>query len=177
MKIFLIGYRCTGKTTVGRILARYLNFDFIDMDLSIEQKTRLTVSQIVEKYGWDKFRLLETKTLLDTKHVDNAVIATGGGVVTAPDNLQFMKNNGFCIWLDAKIKTILKRLKNDAATALLRPPLTDNNLIEESKKILNQRNPLYKKIANIRIDTTILTPEEIVGIIDRRLEHDRQQHR
>ena len=177
MKIFLIGYRCTGKTTVGLMLAKHLNFDFIDMDLSIEQKIRLTVSQIVEKYGWDKFRLLEKEALLNTKHAENAVIATGGGVVTEPDNLQFIKNSGLCIWLDADIKTILKRLSNDAATALLRPPLTNHNLIEETKKILNQRNPLYKKIADIRIDTTVLTPEEIVGIIDRRLENDRQQHR
>ncbi len=177
MKIFLTGYRCTGKTTVGRILARHLNFDFIDMDRSIEQKAGLTVSQIVEKYGWDKFRLLEKEALLNTKHVETAVIATGGGVVTVPDNLKFIKNSGFCIWLDANIKTILERLKSDAASALLRPSLTDKNLKEETKKILNQRDPLYKKIADIKIDTTILKPEEIVGIIDRRLEHDRQQHR
>ena len=73
MKIFLIGYRCTGKTTIGKILARGLNFDFFDMDQIIEQKTGSNIRQIVEKQGWNRFRLLEKQTILNTKNYDNIV--------------------------------------------------------------------------------------------------------
>ena len=88
MKIFLIGYRCSGKTTIGKILAQDLNFDFIDTDQMIEQKAGLSVTQIVEQHGWSRFRLLEKKTVLNIKNFKKAVIATGGGVVTDPDNIK-----------------------------------------------------------------------------------------
>ena len=169
MKIFLIGYRCTGKTTIGKILAKGLNFDFVDTDQFIEQKTGSNIRQIVEKQGWDRFRLLEKETILNTKNYKNIVIATGGGCIIDPDNVKFIKKSGFSIWLDADIKTILKRLGSDSRTSLSRPPLTDNNLVTETKELLNLRNPLYKKGAHVRIDTTIHNPKEIVNIIYRRL--------
>ena len=169
MKIFLIGYRCTGKSTIGKILARGLNFDFFDMDQIIEQKTGSNIRQIVEKQGWNRFRFLEKQTILNTKNYDNIVIATGGGIVIDPDNVKFIKNSGFSIWLDADIKTIIKRLKSDEKTLSSRPSLTNNNLLKETKELLNIRNPLYKKSAHARIDTTIHNPEEIVNIIYRRL--------
>ncbi|MEN8210799.1 MAG: shikimate kinase [Thermodesulfobacteriota bacterium] len=169
MKIFLIGYRCTGKTTIGKILAKGLNFDFVDTDHIIEQKTGSNIRQIVEKHGWDRFRLLEKETILNTKNYENIVVATGGGIVIDPDNVQFIKKSGFSIWLDADIKTILKRLDSDSRTSLSRPSLTNHNLATETKEMLNLRNPLYKKSAHVRIDTTIHKPKEIVNIIYRRL--------
>ncbi len=171
MKIFLIGYRCTGKTTIGKILAKGLNFNFFDMDQVIEYRTGLNIKQIVEQQGWDRFRLLEKETILNTKNYENIVISTGGGVVVDPDNVNFIKKSGFSIWLDADIKTILKRLGSDAGTFLSRPSLTDNNLLKETKELLNIRNPLYKKSSHIRIDTAINNPKEIVNIIYRRLEN------
>ena len=168
MKIFLIGYRCTGKTTIGKILAKGLNFDFVDTDKIIEQKTGSNIRQIVEKQGWDRFRLLEKETILNTKNYENTVIATGGGIIIDPDNVQFIKNSGLSIWLDADIKTIIQRLKSDEKTSSSRPSLTNNNLVTETKKLLNLRNPLYKKSAHVRIDTAIHNPNEIVNIIYRR---------
>ena len=116
MKIFLIGYRCTGKTTIGKILADRLNFDLIDTDSMIEQKIGSTILSFVEKNGWDKFRQIEKETLLNTKENKNIVIATGGGIILNRENQKFIKDNGFAVWLDASLATILSRLKKDTKT-------------------------------------------------------------
>ncbi len=169
MKIFLIGYRCTGKTTLGKIFAHRLNFDFIDTDRIIEQNLGSTILKIIETQGWKKFRQTEKQILLDTKKNKNTIIATGGGIILDPDNRQFLKKNGLCIWLDADIKTIMVRLKIDNETKELRPALTNKNLFAETRQMVKKRTPLYKNTAHIRIDTSFHTPEEIVNIIDRRL--------
>jgi shikimate kinase len=169
MKIFLIGYRCTGKTTIGKILAHRLNLDFFDTDLIVEQASGLNISQMVEKYGWKKFRRLEKQTLFKTIKNEDAVIATGGGIIIDSENQEFIKNNGFCVWLDADLKTILHRLNTDNKTASSRPSLTNRDLLKETKELLSLRKPLYKQTAKVRIDVSYQTPEEIVNIIDRRL--------
>ncbi|MBU0463406.1 MAG: shikimate kinase AroL [Proteobacteria bacterium] len=175
MKIFLIGYRCTGKTTLGKILAHRLNFDFIDTDRLIEQHLGSTILEIIENQGWKKFRQIEKQILLNTKKNKNTIIATGGGIIIDHDNQQFIKKNGFCVWLDADIKTIMDRLNIDNKTRTLRrPPLTNKDLFAETNEILKKRKPLYEKTAQIRIDVSFHTPEEIVNIIDRRLKDVRQ---
>jgi len=169
MKIFLIGYRCTGKTTIGKILADRLKFDFIDTDRLIEQKTGSSILQIVEKHGWGKFRQIEKEMLFNTKNNENAVIATGGGIIIDPENQDFIKKSGFCVWLDADIKTILFRLNTDKKTRESRPPLTDQNFLKETEELVSSRKPLYEKTSHVRIDTSFHTSEEIVNIIERRL--------
>ena len=169
MKIFLIGYRCTGKTTIGKSLAECLNLDFIDTDRLIEQHAGLSILQIVKKYGWKKFRQLEKEMLFTTKDNTNIVIATGGGIIINTENQMFIKKNGFCVWLDADLKTILHRLNTDKKTHETRPSLTNKNIIKETDELLNLRRPLYEKTSHIRIDTTFHTPEKIVDMINRRL--------
>ncbi|WP_299977470.1 shikimate kinase AroL [Desulfobacula sp.] len=169
MKIFLIGYRCTGKTTTGKILAARLNFDFIDTDRLIEQHAESTILEIVEKYGWEKFRQLEKQILFNTKNKKKAVIATGGGIIIDHENQDFIKKSGFAVWLEADIKTIMLRLNMDTKTRESRPSLTNKDLLNETDELIKQRKPLYKQTAHIRIDTSFHTPKEIVNIIDRRL--------
>ena len=169
MKIFLIGYRCTGKTTIGKRLADRLDFDFLDTDQMIEQEAGSTISQFVETFGWEKFRQIEKKTLLKTKEITNAVVATGGGIIMDPENQAFIKKTGISIWLDADIKTILLRLAGDHNTLESRPPLTSHDLLKETNELVNLRKPLYEKTAQIKIDVSSYSPEEIVHIIDRRL--------
>ncbi len=192
MKIFLIGYRCTGKTTVGHLFAKQTKFIFRDIDQIVEHKAKINIAQIIKKHGWDNFRILEKEALFKLKNLEKSIISTGGGIVIDPGNIEFIKNNGFCIWLDADFETIIKRLKNDENTLTSRPFLTDKNLIEETKQLLNIRKPLYEKCANMKIDTTDKTPEEIVtnieeivtdiekivtNIIDRRIKNVRQYNR
>ncbi len=169
MKIYLIGYRCTGKTTIGKILADRLNYAFFDLDQSIEQQTGSTITSLVDTHGWDYFRQIEKETLLKTAKMEDVVISTGGGIVTDPESLHFLKKNGFTIWFDADIKTILSRLSFDSSTRSKRPPLTQKSLIEETKELLKTRRSLYKKAAHIKIKTDLHTPNEIVTLIERRI--------
>jgi shikimate kinase len=174
MKIFFIGYRCTGKTTIGKMLALCLDCDFMDIDRTIEKETGSSILQIVETSGWKKFRQLEKQTLMGTKKNKNIVISTGGGIIIDRENQQFIKKNGFCIWLDADIQTIFHRLNNDMKTSESRPSLTNADLLKETTKIAMQRKPFYENTAHIRLDTSFHKPEEIVNIIDRRLKNVRQ---
>ncbi|SDU62891.1 shikimate kinase AroL [Desulfobacula phenolica] len=174
MKIFLTGYRCTGKTTIGKLLADQLEFDFMDTDRFIEQQTGSSILKIVQTHGWEKFRQIEKKTLLKTKNIKNTVVATGGGIIMDTENREFIKANGVCIWLDADIKTILLRLNRDDKTCDSRPALTTDDLLKETDELIRQRKPFYENTAHLRIDTSVHSPEEIVNIIDRRLKNVRQ---
>jgi shikimate kinase len=165
MKIFLVGYRCTGKTTIGELLADSIHFSFIDIDKKIEQESGSTIAQIVENHGWEQFRFFEKEALFNTINNDNIVVATGGGIVVDKENLNFMTESGFCIWLDADIKTILKRLEHDVKTLSLRPSLTKKGLIDETRELLKLREPLYKNCSHKKIDTTHKTAEQIVDIL------------
>ncbi len=169
MNIYLIGYRCTGKTTIGKILAERLHHDFLDMDQAIEQQTESTISDLVQIHGWAYFRQVEKETLLKTRELKDTVVSTGGGIVTDPENLIFLNKNGFAIWLDADMEMILSRLHSDPSTWYSRPSLTDKNLIDETEELLNLRRPLYAKTAHLKIETGLRTPEEILTLIERRL--------
>ena len=169
MKLYLIGYRCAGKTTIGKRLAVHLNYDFTDTDRLVEQHTGLSVTEIVKQSGWNRFRQLEKKMLFTTQNCKNMIIATGGGIIIDPENRQFIKENGTCVWLEAELKTILHRLSCDDKTPEIRPSLTQQPLLKENREVLTYRKPLYEQTAHITIDTTGLTPEEIVHMIDRRL--------
>jgi len=169
MKIFLIGYRCTGKTTIGKLLAHRLKLDFIDTDFLVEQIKGLNISQIVQNHGWKEFRKLEKQRLFSTKKNEDAVIATGGGIIIDPENQKFIMKAGFSVWLDADLEIILQRLNTDSKTCSSRPSLTNNDLFKETRELLCLRKPLYAQASHIRIDVNFHTPEKIVNIIERRL--------
>ncbi len=169
MNIYLIGYRCTGKTTIGKILSERLHHDFLDMDQTIEQQTGSTISDLVRTHGWAYFRQVEKETLLKTREIKDTVVSTGGGIVTDPENLIFLNKNGFTIWLDVDMEMILSRLHSDPSTWSSRPSLTDKNLIDETEELLSLRRPLYAKAAHLKIETGLRTPEEILTLIERRL--------
>ena len=169
MNIYLIGYRCTGKTTIGKILADRLHHDFLDMAQTIEQQTGASISKLVHTHGWAYFRQIEKEILLKTREMKDTVVSTGGGIVTDPENLIFLNKNGYTIWLDADMETILSRLNSDPSTCSSRPSLTDKNLIQETEELLDLRRPLYAEAAHLKIETGLHTPREIVTLIERRL--------
>jgi shikimate kinase len=163
--IFLIGYRCTGKTTVGRKLAARLERAFHDTDEWIVAAERLTINRIVADQGWDYFRKLEKKCLHAVSAGPAAVIATGGGIVLHPDNIACMQNNGTVVWLQAGPDTILARLRQDPATAISRPALTRHVLAEEVKTTLAERDAHYHRAADLALETDRVTPDELVARI------------
>ncbi len=119
MNIVLIGMRGSGKTTVGKILARKLGRELVEMDELITQKAGLAIPEIVEKYGWSKFRDIEEEITSEVAGRDNIVNATGGGVVTREKNIAKLKKNGVLVWLKASVDTLVKRIGEDSERPLL----------------------------------------------------------
>ena len=162
MNIFLIGYRCTGKTTVGRHLAHCLQWQFMDSDVIIRAKHGMTVADMVSSLGWEEFRAREKIVIRELGEMDRLVVATGGGAVLDPDNVACMKKNGHVvIWLTAGIETILARMEQDSETRQLRPALTQCPLETEVRETLDQRNPLYQAASDLRMATDHGTVDQI----------------
>ena len=168
MKVFLIGYRCTGKSTVGKILADKLTYAFLDLDRMLENETKSDIKRLVELHGWSYFRQMEQKALFSTQSREHTVVSTGGGIILDSANIAYILANGFSVWLQTDIHTILSRLMTDPETPDSRPALTDKNLIEETKEMLAMRTPLYEKAAHLSINTAWLSPEEIALIIEKK---------
>ena len=99
--IFLIGYRCTGKTSTGRYLAELLNKRFLDTDLVLESTYKTTIAQMVERHDWSYFRAKETETLMNLELQDAPVVATGGGIILAEGKQAVFKEKGTVVYLYA----------------------------------------------------------------------------
>ena len=158
----LIGYRATGKTEVGRELARQLSYSFIDSDILIEEEAGCSIADIVRKEGWPGFRNREKDVIKRLSKMKKAVIAAGGGAILDSKNVEHLKTSGILIWLKARPETILSRLKEDDKTVFQRPSLTGESLDTELIKTLEERQPLYKRVAHIEIDTNNRSIKEIV---------------
>ncbi len=174
MIIFLIGYRCTGKTSAGKALARLLNRSFIDADAYLVNRYGISISEMVTSQGWESFRKKESivlKTLCEHKH---HVIATGGGVILDHSNVAMMKKNSVIVWLRARPETIKKRIIKDDNTKDSRPSLTSKGLLEEIEETLLFRNPLYEDAMDFYVDTDGIEIDDICKTIItnmRRLDH------
>lgn len=167
MNLYLIGYRCTGKTSVGKRIAGELRFDFLDADAAFVRETGKTVAAFVDGRGWEGFRDLEETILQDIAGKNGWVVATGGGVVLRPDNISRMQDSGLILWLQASVETIYDRMQKDTATADLRPGLTEKPLLEEIQETLAMREPLYAAAADFSLATDGLPME---AVCDRVLE-------
>ncbi len=169
MNIFLIGYRCTGKTCVGKSLAQALGWSFIDADLELVDKHGMTISEIVSKEGWSSFREKEKAIVKRLSILDKHVVATGGGVILDIENVEQMKKSGTIIWLKATPETIKERILQDRNTEELRPSLTSKGLVEEIEETLLDRKPLYESAMAFSVDTDDRSIEDICGRIIREL--------
>jgi shikimate kinase len=159
MNIFLIGYRCTGKTSVGRLLAATLQWPFVDTDQAIVGEQGRSIKAIVSDEGWDRFRLLEKKMLSAVCGNRMQVVATGGGIVLDPANVALMKQHGTVVWLKANVETIYNRMLKDVATDQNRPALTRKKLRREIEDTLDERESLYIGAGDIEIETDDVAPD------------------
>ncbi|MFA6498245.1 MAG: shikimate kinase [Desulfurivibrionaceae bacterium] len=171
-KIILTGYRATGKTLVGLMLAEHLHLDFIDMDELLVARAGQTIRQIVAQQGWGQFRLLERDLLAEMICRKDVVISTGGGAILHQDIWNLLRQTGLTVWLTADIDTICRRLSEDANSTDQRPTLTDSDLYVEVAQVLAEREPLYEKGSHLAVDTSSKTSGEIVHIIEKALGDD-----
>ncbi len=160
-RIAIIGYRGTGKTTVGKLLAQDTGWRFIDMDEVLTHRFKMTIHQWVDRFGWESFRKEESQLLTELLSAHHTIISTGGGVVESATNRQLLRQHFTVVWLYCTIEKIAARIENDTASAALRPPLTGQGTIEEIRTVVNYRTPFYAETATIRVDTTDATPEEV----------------
>lgn len=161
MNLILVGYRCSGKTSVGMIIAKRTGMAFYDTDEMIMKKAGQSIEEIVEKDGWARFREIEKAVISDVSDKDNAVIATGGGVVTDEDNVRNLRKNGRIIWLQGDADILTKRMEKEIKMGNTRPSLTGPDPVVETRKVLDMRNPLYRKAADLMIETDMLSLEEV----------------
>ena len=161
--IVLVGYRCTGKTEVGKAVARSLSFKFIDTDEQVEKDMDMGVSQIVSEYGWPKFREIEKKAVAQVSKQAGAVISCGGGSVIDDENVDNLKRNGIVVWLGARPEVIFERMKNDSKTDSQRPNLTGKDKLSEIKDMLSERIGKYESVSDYQVDTSDITLDEVVS--------------
>jgi shikimate kinase len=168
MKIALIGYRATGKSTVGRILADRLKINFWDTDAMVEKTMAMPIKEIVALHGWDYFRAKEKETIKFLTQQEDCVIATGGGVVLFRENIDLLRQNvgllkqaGVIVWLNAPLQDIIERLKEDARKEATRPQFTPGNIVQETIDVMRQRLPLYESVADYIVDTAGKNPEQL----------------
>ena len=155
--IFLIGFSGSGKSSVGKKLAKNLNYNFLDTDRIIEKTTSLSIDETISTKGEKEFRSIETQVLSKIDFSQNNVISTGGGLPTEKDNIRIMKNNGSIIWLKASIDSIFDRLKNSKEIR----PLIGNHIEKENiESLYNSRQSVYN-IADFSIDTDNKNLDEI----------------
>jgi len=155
-RIFLTGFMTSGKSTIGKILANVLGYDFFDMDREIENRTGKRITEIFEEEGEKYFRRLETAMLFELSRKENSVVALGGGTLTNEENLKLCKKSGIVIYLKVSPETLFQRLKRKTDRPLFRDLVLQGNSEEEIllkiKKMLNEREKFYKE-ADIIFET------------------------
>jgi len=164
-RIFLVGYRGTGKSTVGRVLADQLGWGFADCDDVIESKAGKSIAEIFTGEGEAGFRDRESAVLHELASRNRVVIATGGGAVQRVANRNLLRGSGFVAWLTASPETIWGRLQSDPATRARRPNLTPAGGLEEVRALLAAREPLYRAIAHFTVDADLPSPEAAAAAI------------
>lgn len=165
MNIVLIGYRATGKTTLARLLAERLGWQWIDADVEIERRAGKTIAEIFAQDGEPAFRELESQVIAELCAQANIVIAAGGGAPLRPENRRAMKAGGKVVWLQASPQTIYQRMYSDPTTSQRRPNLTARGGMEEIVELLAKREPIYRETADFAVDTEGKTPEQLVDEI------------
>ena len=163
--LFLVGYRCCGKTSVGRLLADRFGWRFVDTDALVVERAGSDIAAMIEGEGWAFFRRLETRILKDVCRRSGQVVATGGGIVLAPENTALMRRCGKVVWLQAQPETILRRMATDPASPGQRPALSDDPVAEEVVRTLAERRPLYTAAMDKTWFTDDHSPDQLAGMI------------
>jgi len=150
--IALIGFMGVGKTSIGRVLARLLNMDFVDADAEIEKISKMPIPRIFEIHGEGHFRCLEYEYYREIQPLRNTVIATGGGAILDERTRAGLRENALVVYLAASSKTVLTRIGDDNS----RPLLSDGDKSKKISALMAERDSLYRQACHVAIDTDSL---------------------
>jgi shikimate kinase len=159
--IALVGMMGVGKSSVGRCLHHRTGLALHDTDQIVAAKFGLSIPRIFSSYGEQAFREAETEALRRLAGSKQTIVVTGGGIVLREENIEILKRMGVIVWLDGDEETLFGRASQKGD----RPLLRTKNPRETFSRILRARRPVYAKIANIRVDISMLTDEEVAVAI------------
>ncbi len=165
--IFLIGPMGAGKSTVGKQLAKALGRDFYDSDKEIEERTGVSISWIFEMEGEAGFRVREQKMIDELTEKKNIVLATGGGAVLSEDNRRVLRSRGHVVYLAASVEQLNRRTSKDKS----RPLLQTDDPKKQIEALLDERDPLYKDVADIELRTGEQSITHVVADLIKELEN------
>lgn len=171
-RVVLTGFRATGKTSVGKALARELGYDFLDTDRELTDRMGCGIAEHVELHGWDSFRELEKALLVELCDRDELVIATGGGAITHREEWERLAENSLVVWLRADARTICTRMAGDVKSASQRPSLTGADPADEVRGLLQERTPLYQAGSHMALDTEGMS----IGLLVSRIKEQLNTH-
>lgn len=160
MKVFLIGFMGSGKTTIGKKLANYLKYNFIDLDKLIESRTGMRIVDYFEQHGEEDFREFERGILQETDFPENVIIATGGGTPCSGDNMVWMNENGLVAYLSLTPKALAGRLEHSKTDRPLIRHLKGDELIDFISTKLKEREEFYNQ-AKYVVSASDLTAERL----------------
>ncbi len=159
--IVLVGFMGSGKSTVGRMLARQLRFRFLDTDKLVEEREGMTIPEIFAQRGEAHFRECETAALDSVRGLQGHILATGGGIVTVPGNIPLLRALGLVVLLKADPEEIYRRVSRNSERPLLQ--------VEDPRKrvldMMAERQPLYESVAHFQVDSTRLRHEDVTAKI------------
>ena len=150
-----------GKSSVGRSLRRRMGLPLLDIDEVVASNFGMSIPEIFAEHGEKKFREAETEALRRVRTEEQTIIVTGGGIGLRKENVEILKSQAAIVWLDGDEETLFAR----ASRKQNRPLLQTKNPRKAFSQILAARRPLYANIANIRVDTSVLTDEEVAVAI------------
>lgn len=163
--IILVGLMGAGKTSVGKALSRMLGKGFVDADQELERSTGVKIPTIFEIEGEPGFRLRESKMLAELVQQRNIVLATGGGAVLSKENRDLLVSGGTVIYLHAPVRALIKRTRRDRS----RPLLQVQDPAAKLAALYEQRDPLYREIARLVVDTGDQSVRVLAGQIEAKL--------
>jgi shikimate kinase len=164
--LVLVGYRGTGKSTVGRLLAERLGKPFVDADVRIEARAGRSITSIFAESGEAAFRDWEERVLAETAETEpGSVLATGGGAVLRESNRIRLRGYGLVVWLRASSAELASRLTTNPGAVADRPALTSTGTLNEIAQVLEVRLPLYRAAADVKVDTEGRSPVQVAEII------------
>lgn len=163
MNVVLVGLMGSGKTSVGRVAAQSLGFEFVDTDQMIIESAGKSIPEIFADEGEEGFRRRETEALASLAGRERLVVATGGGVVTRPENHPLLRRLGFVVWLNADVGTLCRRTAHSQDRPLLREGDPEKTL----RRLLAERAPLYEQVSDFKITTDDLSlPDAAYGLAE-----------
>jgi len=168
MNLYLIGYRGSGKSTVGPLVATMLDWPYVDTDREIENLAGQSIREIFERDGQAVFREWERTVIQAVATRCQAVISLGGGAILDPTNCQALKTTGWTVWLDAPAGLLHERIQLDPQSPETRPRLSQHDGLAEVQQGLQQRCKLYAACADYTVKIHQLPPREIAELIVKR---------